>query len=270
MEISEFSQKDIEALIETKNKLEERDRRLKEELLLASELQKSLLPRDYPQDMPVEIIHRYIPYMDIGGDFFDYIRLDENRLGIIITDVSGHGIASAFLTALFKGAFNHLAPKCNSAAETMAALNAEFCSIVHTDHYLTAFYIILDTEKMTCEYCNAGHPKQLLITKNDKISELTSGGFFLGMFDGTEYQSSRIKLHQGDTLCLFTDGIIETTGSDEALYDRESIKGALRVTNGQSLELVANYVMTDLLNFMSAPHFDDDITLLLIKLVETI
>ena len=270
MEIPELSREEIQELISAKAQLEEKERQLHEELELAAELQKSLLPKEYPPDVPVEIIHRYMPFREVGGDFFDYIRLDEHRIGIIITDVSGHGIASAFLTAMFKSTFSHIAPKSNSAADTMAELNRELCALVRTEHYLTAFYVIIDTRNMTCEYCNAGHPKQLLLRNNGNIEELTSVGFFLGMFEGTEYENKQFRLETGDTICLFTDGIIETVGDNETLYDRERVAAGLIATNGKSLETAANHIMTDLLHFMSTPVFADDITLLLIRTAETI
>ncbi|MBN2509736.1 MAG: serine/threonine-protein phosphatase [Spirochaetales bacterium] len=270
MELPELSKEEIQHLIDAKSRLEENERRLHEELELAAELQKSLLPREYPSDLPVEIIHRYMPYREVGGDFFDFIRLDTHKIGIIITDVSGHGIASAFLTAMFKSTFAHIAPKCASAAETMTALNRELCSLVRTDHYLTAFYLIIDTEHMVCEYCNAGHPKQLLLRHDGNISELTSVGFFLGMFEGTDYENRQLVLETGDTLCLFTDGIIETIDEHETLYERERVAAGLVKTAGSSLETTANHIMSDLIQFMSTPVFSDDITLLLIRMVETI
>jgi hypothetical protein len=118
--------------------MEERSREVTEELRLAADVQKSIVPTTFPSHLPLAFAHKYLPYAYIGGDFFDVVQLDEDHLGIIIADVSGHGVPAAFITTMLKGAFAACASR--SSAATLHALNRTFCESIHTDHYITAFY----------------------------------------------------------------------------------------------------------------------------------
>ncbi|MCK4543352.1 MAG: serine/threonine-protein phosphatase [Spirochaetales bacterium] len=259
--------------VELQNSLEQQDgmhQQIMEELALASELQKSLLPREFPTGLPLDFCHRYMPYSQIGGDFFEIARLDENHLGIIITDVSGHGVASAFVTAMFKSSFAHLSSGLISPAETFALLNTEFTRVIRTEHYLTAFYAVVNLEDFTCTYCNAGHPKQLLFRKNGEIEELTTIGFFIGMFEGTEYEEKTIQFNPGDKLLLFTDGILETENEEAVPFGRENLIRVVQEYPDQDLEGLANAIMSNLIMYNAEPIFQDDITFLITEILESL
>ncbi len=251
-------------------KLEVHNRQILEELSLASELQKSLLPKEFPDDLPFNIAHRYVPFLDIGGDFFDVIRLDKTTVGFIITDVSGHGVASAFLTSMFKSSFNHFAPEEFSPAVVLSNLNKEFSRTIRTEHYLTAFYLIINTETMKCTFCNAGHPKQLLFRESGEIVELTTIGFFIGMFEGTDYEDNTIDLISGDKICLFTDGIMETVDPEGNLFGRENIIRVIQEGECKSLNEISNNLFSKVIEHMGDAGQDDDITFLLIELMENL
>jgi serine phosphatase RsbU (regulator of sigma subunit) len=247
--------------------LEKNNRQIMEELSLASELQKSLLPKDFPSHLPMDISHKYIPFLEIGGDFYDVIPLDFTTIGIIITDVSGHGVASAFLTAMLKMSFTHYAPNDFSPAKTLSILNEEFVKLIRTEHYLTAFYAVIDFQNMKCSYCNAGHPRQLLFRKDGEVIELSSKGFFVGMFENTEYQDEQIDIHAGDKLCFFTDGIIETINNDDEQFGKENI---IRIVNNEmdeSVADIANTLMSDLIDYVNTDGFQDDITFLIMEII---
>lgn len=246
--------------------LEQRHTEMEQEINLASELQKSLLPRDFPRDIPLDFAHKFFPLSAVGGDFFDVVRIGEHRLGLIITDVSGHGVAPAFITAMFKSAFGNLASNEDSPARLMARLNALFVRTLRTEHYLTCFYAILDWELGECRYCNAGHPKQILLRSDGSLEELGSMGFFLGMFDDTEYEDRTTSLSPGDCLCLFSDGIMETQGSEGKAFGRDGIVEVLREYSSQDLDQASDALMARLLGFMQGPAFEDDITYLIVRL----
>lgn len=263
----EAQAKQLKGALET---LEKRNSQILKEMNLASELQKSLLPKEFPRDLPVEFAHKYIPLSTIGGDFFDVVRVDERHVGVIITDVSGHGVAPAFITAMFKSAFNHFAPRETSPAKVIARLNLEFSRMIRTEHYLTAFYAIIDTESLACRICNAGHPNQLLVKADGKAYELGTQGFFIGMFERTAYQDRAIRLGPGDTLCFFTDGIVETHDAAGAQFGRQGILRSMRNSRALSLEATTNALVSDLIQFMKGPSLEDDITFLCAKIVESI
>ncbi len=262
--------KQAEQLTKAKKLLEERNRSITEELALASELQKSLLPRETPADLPLTISHRYLPYMSVGGDYYDYISLDSGKVGIIIADASGHGVASAFLTAMMKSAFTHVAGRTDSPAEVLTRINEEFCRTIRTDHYITAFYIIVDTENMECVYSNAGHPKQILSHESGEVELLSSPGFFLGTFETTKYEERKLSLQSGDRLLLYTDGLLETTDSNMQPFGRDRLLRILRDSVDMDIELLSNEVITRLLEFMGGEQFQDDITLLTVEFIESL
>ncbi len=249
---------------------EEASREMIEEMRLASELQKSLLPRGVPREFPINVTHKYVPYQYIGGDFFDFVALDDVRLGIVIADASGHGVPAAFLTAMFKSAFGLFAIEDLSPATTLQKLNAEFVRTIHTDHYLTAFYAVIDTDTMRCTYCNAGHPKQLLLRANGDVTELTSMGFLLGSIEAAQFADETVDLAPGDRMVFFTDGVIETTNGEQEQFGRHRIAEVLRETYSSGIEDLSNNILSELVMFMDEPVFDDDVTILIAEIMESL
>ena len=262
--------KQAEQLQRTKKLLEERNRSLNEELALASELQKSLLPREVPPNLPLTISHRYLPYLSVGGDFYDYQLLGDNKVGILIADASGHGVASAFLTAMMKSAFIHLAGKTDSPAELLHSINEEFCRTIRTDHYITAFYAVINTETMECTFSNAGHPLQILARKDGTQESLTAEGFFLGTFETTVYTEKTVALNPGDRLIFFTDGLLETVDADLEPYGRERISRIITENSDKDIENLSNEIISSLLSFMAGQSFQDDITFLAAEIIESL
>ncbi len=259
--------------IELKNAMEQLDKRnnqIIEELSLASDLQQSLIPKEFPQDLSINFAQKYLPYVYIGGDFFEIIRLDKDKVGIIITDVSGHGVAAAFITAMFKTSFHHFAQNDFSPASTLSKLNKDFSATLHTEHYLTAFYAIFDTAEMKCTYCNAGHPSQILFRENGDVEELTTMGFFIGMFEGTEYEEKVIDLIPGDRILYFTDGIIEIENAMGKPFGRENLKRIFLENMDKEISDISNLILQESMMYMASDSFQDDITMLIIEIMESI
>ncbi len=264
---NEILQKQALELKHALEELEKKNRQIVEELSLASELQKSLLPKEFPSDLPLGFAHKYIPYAYIGGDFFDIKRLDKNKVGIIIADVSGHGVSSAFITTMFKSQFDLIAPQSFSPAETLSKLNKEFTNSIHTEHYITAFYSIIDTDTMKLHYSNAGHPNQLLFHPNGSVEELSTMGFFLGMFEDTEYEEKQLDLQSGDRMVYNTDGILETENENHEQFGKEGIIRVMKKNINNDLETVSNILLSELMMYMAEPTFQDDITILITEVI---
>lgn len=250
-------------LAQAMNILEARNHQNIKELNLAVELQKSLLPAEYPKTDLVHFTHRYIPMAMVGGDFFNIVELGDKRIGVFISDVSGHGIAPAFITAMIRSAFDHLATPDKSPAQAMRLVNAEFAKMIDTDHFVTAFYAIFDFAAMSLCYCNAGHPAQLLVHADGTFAELSPDNPIIGMVDDFEYEDTSIALRHGDLLCFYTDGIPESRNANEELFGAEGIMRSLSEASGESLDGMADRIITDLIMYMKDPSFEDDITILL-------
>lgn len=250
--------------------LESRNKQMIADLNLAVELQKSLLPKNYPDFDLFSFTHRYIPMAMVGGDFFDIVKLSDHEIGVMISDVSGHGVAPAFITAMIKSTFDYLVSKESGPAAVFSRLNEEFSKIIETDHYVTACFAVFDFESMTCRYCNAGHPPQLIVHLDGSVTELEANNPIIGMLDTYEYEEASVSFAGGDTICFYTDGIIEARDGNDVLFGVEGVKASVRAAMSQSLDDMADRLITDLIQFMKDPYFEDDITMLFGQVIESL
>ena len=250
--------------------LEARNRQNIKEMNLAVELQKSLLPKSYPDTDLVSFTHRYIPMAMVGGDFFDIVKLSEDRIGVMISDVSGHGVAPAFITAMIRSSFDYLVTPDRPPSEVIGLLNGEFAKIIDTDHFVTAFYAVFDFATMTCRYCNAGHPPQILAHADGSFAELAPTNPIIGMMDQFDFHDDELPFRYGDVLCFYTDGVIEARDSSDALFGTEGIKRSIASAMSESLDGMADGLITDLIQFMKDPYFEDDITILFGQVIESL
>ncbi len=250
--------------------LEARNRQITADLNLAVELQKSLLPKRYPAEDLFSFTHRYIPMAMVGGDFFDIVALSDHEVGVMMSDVSGHGVAPAFITAMIKSSFDHLAVRGSGPAEVMGRINQEFSKIIETDHYVTACYAVFDFLSMSCRYCNAGHPPQLIARADGGFAELEATSPIIGLSDDCEYDEAEVPFSGGDVICFYTDGIIEARDASDRLFDVAGVKASLRASMDGGLEAMADGMVTDLIQFMKEPYFEDDITVLLGQAIESL
>jgi len=250
--------------------LEARNNEIIQEMNLAVELQKSLLPKSYPDMDLVGFTHRYIPLAMVGGDFFDIVKLSDDLVGVMISDVSGHGVAPAFITAMLKSSFDYLVSAKTGPAQLMTRLNEEFSKIIDTDHYVTAFYAIFDFGTMTCRYCNAGHPPQLLAHTDGSFTEMGADNPIIGMLDSFGYRDESVAFRNGDVLCFYTDGVLEARAADGTLFGLEGIKRSVGKAFNGSLDTMADGMITDLIQYMKDPYFEDDITILLGQVIDSL
>jgi serine phosphatase RsbU (regulator of sigma subunit) len=267
---NELLQKQAKELREALGWLDGANRQLVDELNLASELQKSLLPRSYPTDLPFEFAHKFVPLNSIGGDFFDVLRLDERSIALVIADVSGHGVGPALVTAMFKSSFGLQCKNIRSPAALMAALNAELCGALTTGHYVTAFAAFIDTESLEMRFCSAGHPNQLLVRAEGGSEELATMGFLLGMIEGVDYEEKSVSLCPGDTLALFTDGVFESPDAAGGLFGREGILRSISSRLGSGPAELSDGILSDLLAWTEGTEASDDVTLLVAQVIESL
>jgi len=179
------------------------------ELEMAREIQLSILPSDTPKIEGLNIAARYIPMSAVAGDFYDFISVDEKHLGILIADVSGHGLPAALVASMLKIALSAQSPHAFDPARVLAGLNQSLHGKFR-GHYVTAAYLFVDLEKDVVSYAGAGHPPVLLWRKREGMArELEENGLFLGPFPEATFSSIQVPLEAGDRLFLYTDGILE-------------------------------------------------------------
>lgn len=194
------------------NDLDYRYSQLHKELVIATELQKSFLPQTVPAYDGVEVEVLYKPSSFIGGDFYDFLQIDDTHLGILICDVKGHGVASAMVTATIKFQLNDLQAYYLQPEQLLEQLNnglERFFSHTANDFFVTACYGVLDLEQRTFAYSNAGHSYPCHC-RQDSIALLENQqGLPLGILQGVTYDCQQIQLAPGEGLFLYTDGIFE-------------------------------------------------------------
>jgi sigma-B regulation protein RsbU (phosphoserine phosphatase) len=233
-----------------------------QELQRAREIQQSLLPRTIPQIPGFEVAGAWQPASTVGGDYYDVLRLGDHRLGICIADVVGKGVSAALLMANVQAAVRALASSSKSAAELCDRVNRLLCENIATGKFVTFLYGILDCEKHTFQYCNAGHLYPVLATTGPSRIQ-KQGGAVLGVFPKWKYEDLTVELVAGDRLLLFTDGITEAADANGREFQEESISAFAKENRLLAASVLTNRLLAQVTMFCEG-QFQDDATLLVI------
>jgi sigma-B regulation protein RsbU (phosphoserine phosphatase) len=193
---------------------EERLLAIDKELEIARQIQSSTLPREVPRLPGVQIAARYVPMSAVAGDFYDFLVVDENRLGVLVADVTGHGVPAALIASMLKVAFAEQFPHATDPVAVLTGLNRSLCGKFE-EHFVTAAYVFVDLEKKVMGYAGAGHPPLMLATthSSSKVRQIEQNGLMLGLFPEAAYSATEIPLRTGDRCLLYTDGVVEAMNS---------------------------------------------------------
>jgi phosphoserine phosphatase RsbU/P len=238
---------------------------IKGEMDTARQIQLSILPREIPAIKGLEIAARYIPMTSVAGDFYDFIPIDEKRIGILVADVSGHGMPAALISSMLKIALDAQAGCATDPARVLAGLNKSLCGKFQ-GHFVTAVYVVVDTEKQSILYAGAGHPP--LIARDHAAGEsrdFVENGLFLGFFPEAEYTAIEIPFKPGDWGVLYTDGIVEMTDPSEEQFGVDRFKQFLQDHHDLSAGQFVDSLLDELSRWSdlaSGREAEDDITLL--------
>jgi serine phosphatase RsbU (regulator of sigma subunit) len=183
------------------------------ELETARQIQSFILPQKTVDIKGIHLAAHYVPMASVAGDFYDFARIDEKRLGILVADVSGHGVPASLISTMVKIAFVSQLPHAGDPARVLAGINHVLCGKLESD-FVTAGYLFMDTEEKSVTYAGAGHPPLFLWRGSEqKIYQYREKGIILGQFEDTQYQNIDLELKSGDRFLLYTDGIIEATNA---------------------------------------------------------
>jgi serine phosphatase RsbU (regulator of sigma subunit) len=233
-----------------------------QELERAREIQSSLLPKEIPQLAGYEIAGAWQPALTVSGDYYDVLRLDGHRLGICIADVAGKGVSAALLMANVQAAVRAFAGGSESPAEMCRRVNALLHENVAIGKFVTFIYGILDAEKRTFRYCNAGHLPPIVFS-NGEARILDGGGAVLGVFPSWDYEDMAIELIAGDRLLLFTDGITEAANASGREFGETGIAEFVKANGALSAKDLNGRLLRQVTEFCDA-QFHDDATALVI------
>lgn len=240
---------------------------LNNELEMARDIQLSILPHEIPKIRGLEIAARYIPMSLVAGDFYDFIIVDEKRVGILVADVSGHGLPAALIASMLKVALAAQSPHARDPARVLSGLNQSLCGIFK-HHFVTAAYVFVDMEKNCIKYAGAGHPPLLLWHKSTKrTSSVLENGLLLGFLPGAPYSVAELRVEPGDKAVLYTDGILETRSPSKEEFGPDLFRGFLESNHNLKADNFADLMLDELTGWSNNRKRDgqeDDITLLVI------
>lgn len=237
------------------------------ELEMAREIQLSILPHETPKISGLEIATRYLPMTAVAGDFYDFIIVDEKHVGILVADVSGHGLPAALIASMLKAALSAQSPYASDPARILAGLNRSLCGKFKS-HFATAAYVFVDMEKQSMSYAAAGHPPLLLWRMSTgNAVEMLENGLPLGLFPEAAYSVGEVPVEPGDKAILYTDGIPETTSPSEQEFGIDLFKGFLESNHDLRADMFADLLLDELAGWSEHPKGQgqqDDLTLLAI------
>jgi len=180
---------------------------MEKELAIAREIQKSILPSSNPELKNLRITAAYRPMTAVAGDFYEFIPIDQHRVGVFIADVAGHGVPAALIAAMLKVAIQSVVPSAHDPREVLAGLNRTLYG-QSRDHFVTAAYLFIDTQNCKALYSAAGHPP-LLLSRPGRLQRIESNGLVLGVAPEPHYPVHDMQITAGDRFLLYTDGVIE-------------------------------------------------------------
>ena len=238
---------------------------VQQEMETARQIQLSILPGEVPFIKGLEIAARYVPMTSVAGDFYDFIAIDDRRIGILVADVSGHGMPAALISSMLKIALSAQTHCAADPERVLAGLNQALCR-KFKGHFVTAAYVFVDTEKQNLRYAGAGHSPLILRSHSaNTTSDFVENGLVLGFFPEATYTAVELPFKQGDWGGLYTDGIPETTNHEEEQFGVDRFKLFLQNNASLSLDQFVDSFLGELSRWSdsgSGSEPEDDVTLL--------
>jgi sigma-B regulation protein RsbU (phosphoserine phosphatase) len=233
------------------------------ELSIARQIQSSILPQAMPLVSGLSIVARYRPMTAVAGDFYDFLQLDTQRLGILVADVSGHGVPAALIASMVKVALAAQRERADSPAAVLAGLNQALHGHL-AGQYVTAAYLFVDVRSRLIRYGAAGHPPMLRASRQDaSVDEVTKNGLLLGFIEDTRYEEVEQPLRIGERFLLYTDGLIEAANADDDLFGLERLKANLAAAAGIPSHAVTETLLSVVDTWSGRPP-GDDVTLVVV------
>jgi serine phosphatase RsbU (regulator of sigma subunit)/CHASE1-domain containing sensor protein/anti-sigma regulatory factor (Ser/Thr protein kinase) len=235
---------------------------VEQELGTARSIQHALLPKDLPRLEGWKIAYHYQPAREVGGDFYDFLRLEDDRLGLVIGDVSGKGIAAALVMANTQSVLRAVARRGNIApGRVLAEANEVLYSYIPAGTFVTCFYGVLDPESGRLVYANAGHDPPYLQRDGD-AKELRARGMPLGLMPGMPYEEKEAVLAAGDDLLFYSDGLVEAHDPGGEMFGFPRLRKLIMAQSAGSGEELVDFLLDELTRFTGTDsEQEDDITL---------
>lgn len=243
--------------------------KIENELKIAREIQLAMLPREIPKIRNYEIAAVNLPALQVGGDYYDIIKLTETKTAFVIADVSGKGTPASLLMANIQSAVHSYLKLYEEISFDLAKVTEKINELIYentsAEKFITFFWGILDSEENTFEYINAGHNPPFVFNDGN-IIQLTEGGFMIGILDtGVTYEVGKIKLKKNDIIVFYTDGVTEAMNKDGDEFGEMKLAEAVKKFMTGSSDDILDEIKNSIVNFSRDTSQYDDITLIVLK-----
>lgn len=236
---------------------------IEKELAIAREIQASTLPSGSPEIENLCITAAYRPMTAVAGDFYGFLRIDEHRVGVLVADVSGHGVPAALIAAMLKVAMQSVVPCAHDPREVLRELNRALYGQLR-DQFVTAAYLFLDTQNHKARYSAAGHPP-LILLRRGRLERVESNGLVVGVMLEPDYPVHDMQIHSGDRFLLYTDGVIEAENAEGQAFGYSKVEEVILDTQAGSPSELVDRLLTEIRSWQppTQPQ-QDDITLVVV------
>jgi sigma-B regulation protein RsbU (phosphoserine phosphatase) len=240
-------------------------KRLEGQLEVARQVQLELLPAKDPQLEGYDISAYNFPTEEVSGDYYDWVKIFDDQIGLVIADVSGKGVPAALLMAFLRASLRAATHIGYSPHISMAKVNYLLWESIERNQFVTAFYGILDVSNQTLTYTNAGHNPPILLDKDGNHSFIERGSVPLGMFRDTRYHEYYLTTEPGEVLVLYTDGVTEAQNPLGEEFGRDRLAAAVQAHRQLTARELISAVYQELIEWTDGQGASDDVTFFVIK-----
>ena len=262
----------VKSYISLKKAVEEQNKfiAVKQELEIAKKIQLAILPHTLPEITGLSIHARYEPMTEIGGDFYDFLQLDDRHIGVLIADVTGHGVPAALISSMVKIAFYMSYDLLRDPAALLEKINASLINHIY-GRFITAFYAFIDLDEMKMTFSNAAHWPMYLHNKDKgDLRELTVRGKLIGLNREEKFTNVTIDINRGERIIFFTDGIVEEKNKNGEFFDEEYLEKTIKENSLLSPEKLIDEVFNSIYQWSATYRLtglDDDATMLVMDII---
>jgi serine phosphatase RsbU (regulator of sigma subunit) len=246
-------------------KAQSEGRRIQRQVKLAADVQRQMLPESDPSGPKYEIAGLYDPCFELGGDFYDFIELEDHNVGIILGDVVGKGVGASLLMASVRASLRAHAEDVYDLDDVMSRVNRALYRDTLDSQFATVFYGTIDTKTLRLTYSSAGHEPSFL-WRDGQITELQTGGMALGIDPTQAFDKGIEHLRPGDILLFYSDGVTDAFHFSGERFGRERLEAALNASCHMSAREIGNHVLWEVRRFMGLNDQTDDMTLVVVKI----
>jgi serine phosphatase RsbU (regulator of sigma subunit) len=239
--------------------------RMQEEIRLASKIQTDLLPKEAPSIPGYDVAGKSIPAQVVGGDYFDFIPMSDERFALCLGDVSGKGLPASLLMANVQATLRGQTLLATSARECVQRSNRLLYLSTSSEKFVTLFYGILDPHKHSLCFTNAGHENPFLLSRGETFSRLVDGGLVLSIVEDFPYQEATVELAPGDVMVVYSDGISEAIDPNQEQFGEAQLHAVVEEHRHESASDIIEQIVRSVRQYSHGAAQMDDMTLLVLK-----